>query len=266
LSGVDVVIQGGDGANNQSYPSEIAPTGAAVAVFDYPTYQYGGVAFQDDTYGIVYLAFGFEAINNAPDRTDVMSKTLAWLGGCESSSGWLVGQVTDAATGDPIAEAEVTVTPSVGRLPIDGLTDPNGHYTFTLPAGIYDVTAAKAGYDPQTVPGVQVEQGMTTTQDFALLAACEPIAGLAFSWEPVEPVAGQEITFSATATGTAPLSYAWAFGDGTTGSGATVEHTYADSGLYSVVVTATNACDTQTLQHDITVEGPYMVYLPVIFK
>ncbi len=40
-------------------------------------------------------------------------------------------------------------------------------------------------------------------------------------------------------------SYAWTFGDGTNGSGATVSHTYARSGTYSIVLTVTdNRCAT----------------------
>jgi hypothetical protein len=85
LAGVDITIQGGDGANNQAYPSDITPLGGAAAVMDYPSPKlYGGVAYQDDTYGVVYFSFGFEAINNQPDRTEVMSRTLDWLGGCLS--------------------------------------------------------------------------------------------------------------------------------------------------------------------------------------
>ncbi len=83
LAGTDVHIQGGDGANNQSFPNEISPIGGAVAVMDYPVpYQSGGVAFQNDTYRLVYLSYGFEAIDNAADRNAVMSKTMGWLGGC----------------------------------------------------------------------------------------------------------------------------------------------------------------------------------------
>jgi hypothetical protein len=86
LAGVDVTIEGGDGANNQAYPSDITPLGGAVAVMDYLSQGlYGGVAYQNDTYGVVYFSFGFEAINNQPDRTEVMSRTLSWLGGCLGS-------------------------------------------------------------------------------------------------------------------------------------------------------------------------------------
>ncbi|MGC8874537.1 MAG: M14 family zinc carboxypeptidase, partial [Chloroflexia bacterium] len=83
LAGVDLYIQGGDGANNQAYPSDISPTGGAVAVLDYPSpHLYGGVAYQDETYRVVYFSFGYEAIDNAPDRIEVMSRTLAFLEGC----------------------------------------------------------------------------------------------------------------------------------------------------------------------------------------
>ncbi len=50
---------------------------------------------------------------------------------------------------------------------------------------------------------------------------------------------GQGIAFSAAATDVEadPLTYTWDFGDGQQATGATVEHTYADNGTYSVSVT-----------------------------
>ena len=54
---------------------------------------------------------------------------------------------------------------------------------------------------------------------------------------------GSSIAMSAAASvdpnGTV-VDYAWSFGDGTTGSGASVTHTYAQDGLYTVTVTVTD--------------------------
>jgi PKD repeat protein len=61
---------------------------------------------------------------------------------------------------------------------------------------------------------------------------------------PYEGAQGSPITFDATAS-TDPdnniATYAWDFGDGTAGSGATVQHTYASGGEYTVTLTVTDA-------------------------
>jgi PKD repeat protein len=88
--------------------------------------------------------------------------------------------------------------------------------------------------------------------------ACEPVALADFSWTPTTPTAGQAVTLTAAATGTAPLSYTWDLGDGTVAAGMTVTHAYAAPGTYSVVFTATN-CQGQgvaTATHTITVACP----------
>ncbi len=48
------------------------------------------------------------------------------------------------------------------------------------------------------------------------------------------------ITGSATG-GTSPYSFAWAFGDGTTGVGSSVTHAYGDNGTFTVTLTVTDA-------------------------
>ena len=81
--------------------------------------------------------------------------------------GALDGTVTDSSTGLPIHGAAITAVWSGGGTWND-TTDAAGYYNVTVPIGLFDVTAAKFAYVTQTVTGVEVFEGSTTTQDFAL--------------------------------------------------------------------------------------------------
>lgn len=64
-------------------------------------------------------------------------------------------------------------------------------------------------------------------------------------------VNGLTATFSPTGTGA--LSYNWEFGDGNTSTAAFPVHTYAGAGIYTVRLTVTNACGSDTLEQNITI-------------
>lgn len=70
---------------------------------------------------------------------------------------------------------------------------------------------------------------------------------------------GLTVAFNGTSSGDVDgsiASYAWAFGDGTTGTGATVNHTYATSGSFTVVLTVTDDDGaTATATRTITTTG-----------
>ncbi len=73
-------INGGDGANNQDYPSIIAPTGGAHSILTYSTGDSAAVAYDGD-YSLVYLAFGFEGIYSSNYRVTLMKRILDWFDG-----------------------------------------------------------------------------------------------------------------------------------------------------------------------------------------
>ncbi len=78
--GLTISIIGGDGANNQDYPSDIDPYDAdSHTVFTYNTFRNGAVRKETEAFRSVYFAFGYEAINNAPDRATVMQRIVDWI-------------------------------------------------------------------------------------------------------------------------------------------------------------------------------------------
>jgi subtilisin family serine protease len=82
LSGLDVTISGGGGANNQLYPDGVAAQPDGVPVYKYVGSPLSGGVAYSGTYRTVYFSFGYEAINSASERSAVMSATLNYLGVC----------------------------------------------------------------------------------------------------------------------------------------------------------------------------------------
>lgn len=100
----------------------------------------------------------------------------------------------------------------------------------------------------------------TTLLDTCAATCPSPVTGADFSWDPSDtPWTGTPIEFTATTSiGTAGIQFSWDFDDGSTGTGATLEHIFTLPQTYSVELTAAN-CDgasTSTKSHDITVIDP----------
>jgi hypothetical protein len=78
--GMSIVIQGGDGANNQEYPDAIAAYDAAAhVIFNYSASYKGALAADTGVYRVVYLGFGFEAISTPANRALLMQRALNWV-------------------------------------------------------------------------------------------------------------------------------------------------------------------------------------------
>ncbi|MBI5565883.1 MAG: PKD domain-containing protein, partial [Chloroflexi bacterium] len=82
-----------------------------------------------------------------------------------------------------------------------------------------------------------------------------PISGLqAFNDSPTYLSAPTH--FTATVTGGSGISYAWDFGDGFTGSSATIAHSYNSIGTYTASVTATNSGSSAVASTIVTITQP----------
>jgi PKD repeat protein len=162
----------------------------------------------------------------------------------------------------PPPAADFTATPLTGAVPLtvtfsnnstnadsylwqfgDGITSTIAAPSHTYEQnGVYTVTLTATG------PGgedTQMRSGYITVSD-------APITGLqAFNDGPT--ALGHNTTLSAAITGGSNVVYAWDLGDGTSGSGATINHAYASAGTYTAMVTATNTAGQEVATTTATV-------------
>lgn len=186
--------------------SAVADPGTGLAIYntesDAGWNVYGGTSLSAPLIASMYALAGdpvpgsfppsypYDDTNKASDLNDV---TLGSNGSCtpnalcQAGTGWdgpsglgtpngvnalttgphgiIEGQVTDAATHQPISDA--TVSTQDGR---KVSTDANGDYDLSVPVAGYDLTVSKYGYDDKVITGIDVADGATITEDFALTA------------------------------------------------------------------------------------------------
>ncbi len=76
--GMSFDIGGGDGSNDQDWPSRISARTGATEVFQYAPDTLGALKYEG-SHRVVYLAFGFESINTSSDRDSLMNRIISWL-------------------------------------------------------------------------------------------------------------------------------------------------------------------------------------------
>lgn len=108
--------------------------------------------------------------------------------------------------------------------------------------------------------GASCDVGAFEAQSGTLPAAA-PITGLTASNDGPKD-RNETITFTATSTGGDVDSYAWDFGDGTTGGGITTTHAYTRSGIFTATVVATNVVGDRSASTEVKV-GSTLVGLTV---
>jgi PKD repeat protein len=165
-------------------------------------------------------------------------------------------------------------TPLGGTTTLTATATPTANVTYAWAFG--DGTLGNGQVATHVYPAVGVYTAVVTasnqvswlTSTTVVTITDVPIAGLAITSSSPTPL-GSVTSFTVTITAGTNVTYTWSFGDGSTGSGPLVSHTYPATGTYTVIVTATNSVSvmTATIQVLIT-EAPsgLTVYLPIIMK
>jgi PKD repeat protein len=166
------------------------------------------------------------------------------------------------STRDGVATVRYTAPPS----------PPNGVFGTCggVPGNCVEILATRSGTNFQTAITESVRIRLVPT-GIILPPAGSPTA--AFTMSPTPPLMNVPITFDASSSsagvGAAGIvSFAWTFGDGGTGTGQTVTHTFGSQQIFNVMLTVTNdrslAASTQVpvAVGSVTAPSPVFVFSP----
>lgn len=122
----------------------------------------------------------------------------------------------------------------------DGLTGTGSStaHAYTA-AGSYNVLL--------TVKDSSSPQQTVTSQQTVNVSNPPPPLTASYTFSPSSPSVGQSVTFTATASGgISPYTFNWNFGDGATGSGNPVSHSFLSSGTFTTLLSVVDSSGTTT--------------------
>ncbi len=253
-NGINVSIEGGTGARNQNYPSEIQPRSGAAAVYLYNSTAEAAVKFGGTAFRTVYFAFGFEGIARAQDRNRVLEAVLDWLADTTPTD----------PNQPPIVNAGNDVTTMVGEPALfrGRATDPDGVvalYEWDFDGdGTYDWSNATTGVATWTYDTAGNYTAKLRAEDnigdFATATVAVEVRPQPPNQPPVADAGDDEEVFQGDAVefvmaGYDPdgivVLYEWDYdGDGTWDYESPypllTNHTYYDVGVYEAVLRVTD--------------------------
>ena len=154
------------------------------------------------------------------------------------------------ASNNPVA-GRLSVTASIGTVSQDEIvTDADGHATFAFiaPSASAVANEAQIQVTPLSDGGEAALPRVLTITLTGVSNSTVPTP--AFTFTPTTPEKNTSVRFDAsTATDESVVcldacSYAWGFGDGSTGTGRITSHTFTSPGTYTVTLTVTDGAGT----------------------
>jgi len=199
------------------------------------------------------FSYGFPVLSTNP--SSFWNAIVATMQSQYSSGEWAYDTLsfTVTAATPTTGSIRVTSSPTNALVKIDGVSvGYTTHEQSNLTPGLHTVQVSKSGYQTDTRQ-VSVVAGSTTSVSVTLvpIPSNDP-PDAQFSFSPSSPLAGDTVSFDASASSDPDgsiASYAWDFGDGGSGSGAFATHAYTTSGSYTVELTVTDnegATDSRT--------------------
>ncbi len=214
------------------------------------------------------LSASFKAVSSVePPPRQPVTFTLVLSNGGEISAGgvWLQDVLP---TG--LSYLSGTLRATTGTYGIQ-----NGVITWTgeVSAGRFVTVTFATALSPDLVPGdrltntVDIFWGYQHLQrSVALTAPCLPVTTTTFTVTPSYPLAGKPVTLTAHTVGSEPITYLWTLGDSQTASGRVVTHTYAQPGLYDVILIVFNCGGEGLATHHEEIRVQTLMYLPVVVR
>jgi hypothetical protein len=237
------------------------PTGLAAEYFLFTPPQFGscfdssGSSCYDASSG-GYCAYHSNLTDSATSATVLYAnQPFAALSGCDNGS-YPSGDDADPTISVVSHEANETMTDPLGNAWYDSSGYENGdecawNFLVTGNNGWGDFTQTVASHNYYTQP----EWSNRKNDCLNTNTAAQPTAS--FTVSPSSPTHGSSATFTASASDSddSSFTYAWNFGDGATGSGKTVAHTYAAAATRTASLVVTDAHgDAVRVSKTITVQ------------
>ncbi len=154
--------------------------------------------------------------------------------------------------------AVITASQTSGCAPTSvqftGISTPGVNHQWTFAGGTPATSTAANPTVTYTNPGTY--QVVYTVSNAAGSSSATQTINMGAGATPVFTASTNGLTATFTNNSSNATSYSWDFGDGNNSSAASPTHTYAQDGIYTVVLSATNACGTNTASQTVVIVTP----------